>query len=162
MQLRPAEPLDRDQIVSLIAEVYREYGDRLCLENADSDLLDIEANYHAAGGAFIVLDNQGIISGTHAALPLKDRPGVCTFRRLYLAQQYRGETWGERLMNWALDWAIQNNQHRVEFWSDTRFTRAHRFFRRLGFQQDGQIRRMDDGWMEYQEYFFFRDLRDDE
>jgi hypothetical protein len=48
--------------------------------------------------------------------------------------------------------------HRIEFWSDTRFTRAHAFFARLDFHRDGRIRSMDDGYMPYQEYFFFRNL----
>jgi hypothetical protein len=47
---------------------------------------------------------------------------------------------------------------RLECWSDTRFTRAHAFFARGGFQGDGRVRRMHDGWMPYEEYFFFRDL----
>ena len=38
--------------MALIDAVYHEYGDRLCLENADRDLLDIEAHYMKAGGAY--------------------------------------------------------------------------------------------------------------
>ncbi|MEZ5299833.1 MAG: hypothetical protein R3F11_04075 [Verrucomicrobiales bacterium] len=41
----------------------------------------------------------------------------------------------------------------IQFWSDTRFTRAHRFFKRLGFEQGG-IREMHDGALPYQEHFF--------
>jgi hypothetical protein len=39
-----------------------------------------------------------------------------------------------------------------------RFTRAHAFFARFGFQRDGRIRAMDNGRMPYQEYFYFLDL----
>jgi putative acetyltransferase len=62
------------------------------------------------------------------------------------------------MMQWAIDWAHEHGMRRIEFWSDTRFTRAHTFFTRLGFQRDGRLRTMDDGWLPYQEYFFFRDL----
>jgi GNAT superfamily N-acetyltransferase len=144
--------------MALIDAVYREYGDRLCPENADQDLLDIEGHYLRAGGAFVVLDDAGQVRGTHAVLPEATRPGVCIFRRLYLDAALRGGPWGQRLMQWALDWARTQSMRRAEFWSDTRFTRAHRFFARCGFQRDGRIRTMHDGWMPYQEYFYFLEL----
>jgi putative acetyltransferase len=158
MQLRPARPEDQAAIMALIDTVYHEYGDRLCLENADRDLLDIDAHYVKVGGAFVVLDDAGRVRGTHAVLPEAARAGVCVFRRLYLEAALRGGPWGARLMQWAMDWAQDRNMRRVEFWSDTRFTRAHAFFARLGFQRDGRIRSMDDGYIPYQEYFFFRNL----
>ena len=49
MQLRPARPEDQTAIMALIDAVYHEYGDRLCLENADRDLLDVDAHYIKAG-----------------------------------------------------------------------------------------------------------------
>jgi len=158
MQLRYAVPEDRDAIMALIDSVYSEYGDRLFPAGADRDLLDIAGHYFQAGGAFVVLDDAGQIHGTHAVLPNADRPGVCHFYRLYLAPAWRGSAWGPRLMQWALDWGREHGVRRVEFWSDTRFTRAHAFFHRLGFQRDGRVRQMDDGAMPYQEYFFYRDL----
>jgi putative acetyltransferase len=60
-------------------------------------------------------------------------------------------------MQWALDWARKQGMQRIEFWSDTRFARAHRFFARFGFQRDGRIRTVEDGWLPYQEYFYFLD-----
>jgi putative acetyltransferase len=158
MHLRPARPEDQAAIMTLIDTVYREYGDRLCPEDADRDLLDIAAHYGKAGGAFIVLDEAGRVRGTHAVLPDATQPGVCVFRRLYLEAALRGGLWGSQLMQWAIDWARLHSMRRVEFWSDTRFRRAHAFFARFGFQRDGRIRTMHDGWMPYQEYFYFLDL----
>ena len=63
-------------------------------------------------------------------------------------------------MQWALERARDRGFERVEFWSDTRFTRGHRFFQRLGFERDGQVREMTDGWEDYQEYFFYQQLAD--
>jgi putative acetyltransferase len=158
MQLRAATPEDRDAIMALIDTVLREYDDRLWLQGADRDLLDINRHYMAQGGAFIVLDDRGEIRGTHAVVPDTLRPAVCYLRRLYLEATWRGSSWGTRLMQWTLDWAHAHAMHRVEFWSDTRFTRAHAFFARFGFQRDGRVRSMDDGWKPYQEYFYFLDL----
>jgi putative acetyltransferase len=158
MQLRPARPEDQEAIMALIDSVYGEYGDRLCPERGDHDLLDIDGHYVRAGGAFIVLDEMGHIRGTHATLPDAARPCVCILRRLYLEAALRGGPWGARLMQWAVDWAGAHGMRRLEFWSDTRFTRAHAFFARFGFQRDGRRRVMHDGWMPYEEYFFSRDL----
>ena len=158
MQLRPACPEDQAAIIALIDAVYHEYGDRLCLANADRDLLDIDAHYVKAGGAFVVLDDAGCVRGTHAVLPEAARPGVGVFRRLYLEVALRGSPWGAQLMQWAIDCACAHNMYRIEFWSDTRFTRAHVFFTRFGCRRDGRIRSMDDGCMPYQEYFFFLNL----
>jgi putative acetyltransferase len=159
VKLRTFQPTDRDGIIALIDGVYREYGDRIFLENADADLLDVQKNYVAAGGAFIVLvDDDGAVRGTHAIMPLADQPGVCTLRRIYLDPALRGSGWADRLMDWALEEARQRGFRRIEFWSDTRFTRGHRFFARYGFNHDGQIRELNDGWMPYREKFFFRDL----
>ena len=41
--VRPAHPEDQIAIMALINVVYHEYGDCLCLENADRDRLDIDA-----------------------------------------------------------------------------------------------------------------------
>ena len=160
LQLRPAVASDQEGIIDLVNQVYGEYGDRICLERADGDLLDLQASYWEPGGEFVVLGRDGVILGTHALLPLVDQDGCCTLRRLSLDESLRGQQWGETLMQWALERARERGFKRVEFWSDTRFTRGHRFFQRLGFQRDGQVREMTDGWEDYQEYFFFRQLDD--
>ena len=157
LSLRPAAVSDEPGIVALIDRVYAEYGDRICLEDADGDLLQIEEYYVTPGGAFVVLTDGLRILGTHAILPLP-QAGACTFRRLYLDFSLRGSGWGTKLMEWALQAARESGFSRVEFWSDTRFSRAHRFFERLGFVRSGEIRDMHDGHVPYQEYFFFREL----
>jgi putative acetyltransferase len=142
----------------LIDRVLGEYGDRLVPETADRDLLDIEGHYVAWGGAFVVLDDAGRIRGTHAVIPDTGQPGVCSLKRLYLDAALRGGCWGAQLMQWSIAWARTHGMHRIEFWSDTRFARAHRFFSRFGFQRDGRIRSVAEGWTPYEEYFYFLDL----
>ena len=158
MNIRLATTADVDALVALIDGVYREYGDQIFLQGADADLLAIDAHYRATGGEFVVLDDGGVVRGAHAVLPLADHPAVCTFRRLYLDRTLRGQSAGKLLMLWAVDWALAHGLMRVEFWSDTRFTRAHRFFEKLGLKRTGQVRQMNDGAEPYQEYFFHGDL----
>jgi putative acetyltransferase len=61
-------------------------------------------------------------------------------------------------MHWAIDYARSHGAERIEFWSDTRFERAHCFFQKFGFKTTGERRECDDSWEPYWEYFFFLDL----
>ncbi len=158
MHIRQATSEDSDGVIQLIDSVYGEYNDRVCLEGAESDLIDLTKSYLDVGGMFWVLDDQGKVRGSHAALPLPGRERVCQFKRLYLDVDLRGTRWGRELMQVTIDWTKEAGFARVEFWSDTRFERAHRFFEKFGFERDGRIREMFDGVDPYQEYFYFLDV----
>lgn len=171
IRLREAIGDDRPGVIALIERVYREYGEQLCLENADADLLSVPDCYVSSGGEMVVLDlaspsanfsretpPTGEIVGCHALAPLLGRADVCTFRRLYLHPELRGTGWGTELMRWAVDRALAHGFQQVEFWSDTRFQRAHRFFARCGFRKTGEVREMNDGVAPYREYSFQGDL----
>ena len=163
--IRLATSDDTDGIVSLIDGVFKEYGDRICLipGGSEADVLDIESGYRSKGGEFWVLESiEGEVRriiGTHATRPDPDNPTeVCTFKRLYLHQDFRGTHCGRDLMQVTIDWARDQEFKRIEFWSDTRFKRAHRFFEKFGFQTDGQERHMTDSVIPYSERFFFVEL----
>ena len=158
MTIRDVEPADRDGVIALIGSVYDEYGEKLTFNGADADLLDLASYYPGRGGAFVVLADDRTVHGCHGVLPIAAAPGKCTFRRLYLDPALRGQDWGADLMQWAVDWAQTAGFNRVEFWSDTRFSRAHRFFEKFGFQTEGLTRDMDDGFEPYSEYFYWMTL----
>jgi len=160
MKIRLATNQDQAGIVALINEVLGEYDDAICLEGSEADLNDLQSNFFDVGGAFWVIEDSSIdhdrsIVGTHALLPLQDRPEVCVFKRLYLAKGLRGGNWGHQLMQTNIDWAKEHKLKRVEFWSDARFSRAHRFFEKFGFQTTGERRTMTDSHENYDELFFF-------
>ncbi len=154
-----AQNADKDRVVSLIESCYQEHGDQIILNGDDSDLLNLEGNYRGRGGEFIIVeDQQQTIVGCHAVVPLDQQPRSCTFRRLYLHKSLRGMGLGQALMQWALKWARSQGFQRVEFWSDTRFERAHKFFLKAGFLTNNDARKMDDGIQPYSEFFFWIDL----
>lgn len=157
MDFRPVEQKDKDAIIRLIDSIFREYGDRLCLDDADRDLLDLSAHYEQ--DAFMVLEDDGRIVGTVALKRAPDRPHTGYLRRMYLAPTLRGSGHADRMTKWALQKALELGMTRVEFWTDTRFERAHAFYRKIGFQTDGTVRTMHDGWEPYDEYFFAIDLQ---
>lgn len=155
--MRPGRREDADQLVRLVDGVYREYGDAIDVTGYDRDLLDVERAYRAAGGEIVVLDCGGEVVGAHATQPVDVARGVVTFRRLYLRPELRGSHAGKALMDWAIAWSQEHGFRRVEFWSDTRFARAHRFFERYGFVRGG-TRQVEEGTLSFAEYFYARDL----
>ena len=62
------------------------------------------------------------------------------------------------MLAWALERAGALKMSRMEFWSDTRFERAHRFYEKNGFVRTGRVRTMTDAFDPYDEFFFYRDL----
>ncbi len=165
LSLRVARDADSAKMIRLVGEVLQEYGETICLSpgGAEADLQEIERSYLDAGGCFWVLEthrnsNQAIV-GTHAAVLDPRDSRKCILKRLYLSREFRGSGNGDRLMQAAIDWAIDQQCERIEFWSDTRFKRAHRFFARLGFIASGETRQMHDSHVPYQEYHFRMELR---
>ena len=156
LQLRPYGETDRDAIIALIEQIYGEYGERMWLQDADKDLLDIPAHY--AAGKFCVLADANTVFGTIAFKPSSERPDAAVLKRIYLHPDLRGAGWADRMLAWACESARACGFTRAEGWSDTRFTRAHAFYRKHGFHSDGTTRTMSDGWAPYQEYFFWREL----
>ena len=152
--IRPATRDDAEALVALVDAVYREYGDEVDLDGYDRDLLDVELAYGEKGGAFVVLVADGEVVGAHATQPVDVDAGIVTFRRLYVQDRFRGKGVGPALMDWALEWSKDHGFGRVEFWSDTRFTRAHRFFARYGFVR-GETRDMQEGPLVFSEYRFW-------
>ena len=160
IRLRLATNDDCEGIISLVDGVLIEYGDRICLDpgGSEADLKDVETGYRQQGGEFWVLEADGKIIGCHATRPDKQDSQVCTFKRLYLDNGFRGTSCGHVLMQVTIEWAKNANFDRVEFWSDTRFERAHRFFEKFGFQKNGKTRHMTDSAVPYSEYFFYLDI----
>ena len=155
--IRPATAVDRDVIIELIDTCLREINDRVFLEGESRDLLDVNAAYDQRGGAFVVLELNGEVIGTHATLPTDVEQGTATFRRLYLKRSHRGAGHGARLMEWAVDWCRTHGFKEIVFWSDTNFTRAHQLFESFDFTK-GETREMNDGAVPYSEFHFRRRL----
>lgn len=156
--IRPATNEDAPAIIALIDSVLGEWDDAVCLDGAEQDLLDVESAYWQQQGAFVVLEWRGQVIGSHAVLPLDSSPDQCTFKRLYLDPRFRGGTAGRDLMQWNIDWSRAQGFRKIEFWSDTRFHRAHCFFQKFGFVRSGETREMHDSHETYWEYHFSKSL----
>ena len=158
MNLRNAKNLDFEAIFEIINTNYQRYGDCVWLEGYDNDLVDTESSYSGKNGSFMVLEDKGSIIGTHATQPIDISKGQLTFRRLYVKAEYHGSEAGKLLFDWAMNWTAEKKFKRVEFWSDTRYERAHSFFKKYGFINSGEIQHLNDAPLPFSEYKFYYDV----
>ena len=156
MQFRVAKAGDSGGIITLLDSIFREYGDRVCLDGSEADLVSLPAHYEP--GELMVLENENGIVGTVALKPCEDQPHVCWLKRMYLAPELRGVGEGQRFIDWARERTRSLGRSRIECWSDVRFERAHAFYRKMGFNDTGERRRMTDAHEPYEEFFFSLDI----
>ena len=137
----PFEPRHAPGAVRVIGAVFRDYGVTFDLFEFDADLTDIPRHYLASGGCFVVLEDDGRVVGTAAAVP--HSPATCEVKRVYLLSEYRGRGHGRALLEHVLGWAERAGYLVALAWSDTRFATAHGVYERLGFVRFGE-RTLDD------------------
>ena len=149
---------DSKEIIRLINAIYEEYGDRVCLEDAEADLLDIEKNYFSKGGAFWIYRKNGNLSGTVAARPGSEKTTVW-LKRMYVIKEYRRSGIASEMLETYTQWAIREGYLKIALWSDTRFFSGHAFYEKHGFIR-GPVREMFDSFVPYKEYYFEKILAD--
>lgn len=133
--LRPVEPADVPTIRTMIEAIFREYDLVLNVEHDDVHLKDPPTYFRSHGGEFWVVEDAGRIVATGGVL-LHDDAGE--LKGLYVDPAARGQGWGRRLTELAMDFARRAGKRRFVLWSDTRFTRAHRLYRSMGFAPIGE------------------------
>ncbi len=133
MKIRLATNSDKEQIQNIVFGVLSEYGLSSDPEHTDADLNDIEANYFARGGTFVVVENeQNKIVGTAGLYYLRE--GVCELRKMYLLSETRGKGIGKKLLDYLLNQASKLGFHRVELETASVLTEAIRLYTFYGFR----------------------------
>jgi putative acetyltransferase len=137
--IRPVIDADAQDLFGLLSLCYAEYPG--CFVDPHDDLPDLRAagsSYAATDGAFwAVEDERGRVCAC-VAVDFPER-GTAELHRLYVRSDQRGQGLGSLLVFEAENRARARGADRIVLWSDTRFTTAHRLYRRLGYTQvDGQ------------------------
>ena len=134
-QIRPTIAEDVPGILALIGGIFREYDCVLDAENEDTHLLNPGEYFRNRGGEFwIVEEDEKIV----ATVGFTVDGEVAELKSLYVHPDLRRQGLGERLTQLVLENARTQNRRRLELWSDTRFTNAHKLYRRMGFQPMGE------------------------
>ncbi len=139
LNLRPAADGDAQDLFGLLALCFAEYPG--CFVDPHDDLPDLRApgsSFERRGGAFWVVEDE---RGRICACVAVDFPeaGAAELHRLYVRPDQRGNGLGGSLVRKVESHAREQGAKRIFFWSDTRFTTAHRLYQRLDYAQvDGQ------------------------
>ena len=151
ISIRYALDSDFDALSKLIGDCFAEYeGVFLDLENLDADLFALRSAYDAEGGEIWVAEKGDEMVGCIGYTPITT--DECELKRLYVPATMRGTGLALRLVALVEQAVGGRGCTRISLWSDTRFTRAHRFYEREGYVRQRETRDLHDisGTTEYQ------------
>jgi len=141
MKIRPVTKSDVSQIIELLGTVWAEYECVLDVEREETYLLAPGDYFRARDGEFWVAEENGEIAATVAVQMLDAK--TAELKTLYVGKDFRQKGLGEDLTRLAVEFVRAKGAVEMILWSDTRFTKAHRLYERLGFRRCGE-REMND------------------
>lgn len=160
-ELIPFKKEHSQALITLIANCYAEYGQKIELETLDRDLLCIDESYPSPESAFRILMHEEKLIGSVAVKGTGK--GEAELKRVFLDPVYRGQGLGKKLSRWAHEWARNRGCRILHVWSDVLYETAHHLYRKLGARDTGKRRELG-GVNNVAEYYFAwpidRDQRD--
>ncbi|WP_166802356.1 GNAT family N-acetyltransferase [Microvirga pakistanensis] len=141
--LRAAEDRDAQDLFGLLSLCFADYPG--CFVDPHDDLKDLRtpgAPRRNDGVLWVTEDESGRV----CACTCVDFPeaGTAELHRLYVRPDQRGRGLGSSLVRAVERHARQKGATRLYLWSDTRFTDAHRLYRKLGYTQTDRLRDLGD------------------
>lgn len=150
---------DSTELIELITAAFDEYPG--CVMDVDGEepwLRQPATAYQHGGGTmwvYCLSSPQGPVVACGGIKP--SGPGRFELKNLYVAARARRQGLAEELTELVQSEAAALGGTVVHLWSDTRFTDAHRLYRRLGYAQLPETRELFDK-SETTEFHFSRDL----
>jgi GNAT superfamily N-acetyltransferase len=140
---RPVNDSDGVAVAALIAACFAEHPGCLFSWGEFPELVAPATWAAGRGTRMWVIDGaDGVIAGCICATP--DGAGSVELHKFYLAGHLRGSGLAQRLAAKVFDLAGEIGAERIVLWTDTRFTRAHSFYEKLGFVGDSGTRALGD------------------
>jgi putative acetyltransferase len=142
--IRAARDEDAQDLFGLLALCFAEYPG--CYVDPHGDLPDLKSpgsSFEGRGGAFWIVEDERGRACACVALDYPS-PGMAELHRLYVRPDQRRRGLGEQLVRVAEDHARARGSHTIFFWSDTRFSNAHRLYGRLGYRRIDGTRDLGD------------------
>jgi putative acetyltransferase len=140
--IRPVTDRDGAGVASLIAACFAEH-EGCIYEASEFPELAAPASWYAPKGTLMwVAHDGGEVVGCICATP---QPGDgLELHKFYVALPLRGSGLALRLTDLFFDAARETGVTRAFLWTDTRFTRAHRFYEKRGFTRMPETRFLHD------------------
>lgn len=160
MRIRDARDDDAAGLIELIGSCWSAYPG--CVLDVDGEMPHLRAvadAYRAWGGRAWIAEEAGRVVASIGLVPARGWQAG-EVRMLYVLPAARRAGLGSRLLALAEAEAeaAARGAVRIELWSDTRFTDAHRFYLRHGYTRGPDSRELHD-LSDSVEHFFFKLLR---
>jgi len=120
-----------NEIIELITHIQQHEFNIPITVHDQTDLLDIEANYHAGGGVFWGAFNGQELVATIALIDIGHNAG--TIRKMFIKDGHRGTGLAQQLLNTLLDYSRQKQITDLYLGTSAVLKAAHRFYERNGF-----------------------------
>lgn len=144
VQIRAARDDDGDAIIAIIGACFDDYpGCVLAVDEEIPELRAIASAYAHRNGRFWVAEMNGRVVACVGIVP-SPTTGRQELQKLYVAHAARRCGLGMAMCNVVESEARRRAAATLELWSDTRFTDAHRLYRRAGFVSTGGMRDLHD------------------
>lgn len=150
IQIRPARAGDASRMLDIIRQVFESYDMIYDPENDYPDLVDYQQNYPSGQRELFVVESNHDIAGFGAVKV--DKAGFAFLSRIYIAPEYQGLGLGEKLVRFLMDEAFEKSDL-IYLWTDTRFSKAHNLYTKLGFKADGRCEPLGDINESYEYYY---------
>jgi len=124
---------DTVAIRELVFSVLQEYSLSLDPQDTDRDLDDIEGNYHARNGHFVVVEDGGRIVACMGLFALDEY--TCELRKMYTQPAVRGKGLGKQLMEHAVARARELGYSRMVLETATVLKEAISLYKKYGFRE---------------------------
>lgn len=122
------------EVINLILSIQqKEFGLSITIDQ-QSDLLDINSNYHKGGGCFWgAFVNEELI-GTIGLINTGHEAGC--IRKMFVKRDFRGKEWGtaQKLLDVLLLYCRDRDITNVQLGTVEQLKAAHRFYERNGFE----------------------------
>lgn len=141
--VRSATDADSAALIALIERCWAEYpGCVMDVDNEEPWLRTPASAYAGKGGVFEVVELDGEVVACVGLQP--EDVAAVSLHSLYVAESARRRGLGAELVGRVEAEARRRGATRVELWSDSRFTDAHRLYSRLGYRRLPGTRELHD------------------
>jgi len=134
MQIRLGNRQDEPAINTLVTEVMTEFSLPIDRDGSESDLKNIESNYFARDGVFLVAEKEGKLVGVAGAR--RSQEDVLELVRIAVAKSFRGKGAARSLLSTVLSFANDLDYERIIVEPARQYPGGDDFLMRFGFTSD--------------------------
>lgn len=143
-----------EKLITFIDQGYKELGyTGLELESLDNDLQNIEALYSKPSCFKLLIDKKKLSLIATLAVKVNAEKNEAELKRVFVSKDQQSKGLGKTLSLWAFDYCKDLKIKTINIWSGTLCKTAHKFYQKLG-AQDQKTQRELGGVDQVVEYLF--------